>query len=95
MVNNKTKRYYWLSITQDLLGDWCLHKVSGGLNKNQVREQTLHFENKLQASQAMFDCEVINRKRGYIYEKTSTAEDYALTPQLIAEVEYTCIESRI
>lgn len=87
MVNKKSGRYYWLSITQDLLGDWCLHKISGGLDKNKTRQQTQYFENKLQASQAMFDCEVTHRKRGYIYENTKSAEDFALTPQLIQDVE--------
>lgn len=87
MVNNKTKRYCWLSIMQDLLGDWYLHKISGGIDNNKTRGHTIYFENKLQASQAMFDYEVTHRKRGYIYENTSTAEDYALTPQLMEDLK--------
>lgn len=83
MVNRKTNRFYWLNITQDLFDNWCLHKVYGGLHNHKIHNQYVFYDDKISASQAMFDIEVLRRRHGYVYADTTTSEDYILTPEVI------------
>lgn len=83
MVNHKKNRFYWLETTQDIFGCWCVHKVFGGLFSRKAREQWQTCSSKLEASQAMFDIEVLTRNRGYVYADNPVIEYFALTPELI------------
>jgi hypothetical protein len=85
MINYKKQRFYWFNLTQDLFDNWCLHTVFGGLNSKVINSHYVLYENKLAASQAMFDNEILRRKQGYIYADTFTADDYILTPEIIEQ----------
>lgn len=84
MVNNQKQRFYWLSIQEDIFGQWCVVKVYGGLNNKHCREIWEPCESKNLASKRMFDIENIRRSRGYAYANTKTPDDYILTPELIS-----------
>lgn len=83
MINHKKQRFYWLSIQEDLFGQWCVVKVYGGLHNNHSREVWESCESQLLASQRMFDIERIRLIRGYVYANTNTPEDYVLTPEIV------------
>lgn len=83
MINHKKQRFYWLSIQEDLFGQWCVVKVYGGLRNNHSHEIWEICESQLLASQRMFDIENIRLKRGYVYANTNTPEDYVLTPEIV------------
>ncbi|TXI98992.1 MAG: WGR domain-containing protein [Neisseriales bacterium] len=84
MIHPTKSRFYWLSINQDLFGNWCVVKVYGGIGKKSARHIWEPCESKTIASQRMFDIECLRRKRGYIYANTNTPDDYILTPEVIA-----------
>lgn len=83
MVNPQKQRFYWLSIQEDIFGQWCVVKVYGGLSNNHCREIWEPCKTRTLASQRMFDIENMRRSRGYIYAHTKTPEDYILTPEII------------
>ena len=83
MINHKTNRFYWLSIAQDLFGSWCLHKVYGGTQNKHIKEVWIPFKSQLEASQQMFDVEVLRLRHGYSYADIEIAESYVLTPEII------------
>lgn len=86
MVNQQKQRFYWLSLVQDLFGTWCVHKVYGGLNNNHSRSQYISYSDKLAASQAMTEIEIVKRQRGYVYADIDILEHFNLRPQTIEEL---------
>lgn len=83
MINHEKQRFYWLSIQEDIFGQWCVVKVYGGINNKHSREIWEPYESRILASQRMFDIENVRRKRGYVYTHTKTPDDYILTPEII------------
>lgn len=86
MINRKEQRFYWLFLQQDLLGNWCVHKISGGLHNNHRREQWFSYEDKLSAAKALTELEYQHRQHGYIYADIEDVDYFNLTPQTIEEV---------
>ena len=86
MINKAKNRFYWLSLTQDLFGVWCVYKVYGGLSNNHSRCQLIAYPDRLSASKAMLEIEILRRQRGYTYADINVIEHFNLKPQTIQEL---------
>jgi predicted DNA-binding WGR domain protein len=86
MINKHKQRFYWLSLIQDLFGTWCVYKVYGGLANKHSRCQLVVYPDRMAASKAMMEIEVIRRKRGYTYADIDVIEHFNLKPQTIKDL---------
>jgi hypothetical protein len=87
MEHLKKGKFYWLLIEQDLLGTWCVKKIYGQLPNKSVGSELIPCNNQHEAWLLLCDLEISKRQHGYTYSNSASAEYYALTPQLIEDIE--------
>lgn len=70
MENHKSQRFYWMTVKQDLFGNWCIHKIYGGLHNNHHHSILTPCVDKNEAYKLLAKFEQIRLKRGYIHHKS-------------------------
>lgn len=86
MEHASKKRYFMLTLEQDMLGEWELGAFFGGLNNGKQAHKWLHFTCEKLARETMFEMENNKRQHGYTYVQYPLEYMFDLIPQLIQDV---------